>query len=304
MSNSFNDPDHDRTAIVQLPGHVLEPLQRTPRLLIVSGLMLGRQVHLRAGETVTVGRAAEATIYLPYPNVSRMHCRIERVGDDVFIEDAGSTNRTSVNDAPISERTRLNDGDQIGVGSSAMKFFIGATAQASYHEELMRLATYDALTNLYNRGHFSKIMDEECARVARERSPLALIMLDIDFFKRVNDELGHAAGDQVLRMVASTIQQAIKPSMLAGRLGGEEFAVLCRNCTVNQAAAFAEQLRSAVAAIDFAQASHSRKITASFGVAAWQAQFKTATELMKTADEALYRAKQGGRNRVCAATGL
>lgn len=293
-----NEPHTDRTRLLTNTDSSPPAGTKPPRLLIVSGIMLGHQIEILT-EPVTIGRATECTLSLPYPSVSRTHCRIIAVGDQVYIEDLGSTNKTYVNGQAVSGKQMLNDGDQVSVGNSALKFFTGASTEAKYHQELIDLATFDSLTGLYNRRHFVTLMEEDCGRVSRDESPLSLIMLDIDFFKKVNDEMGHLAGDQALKMVSKVLRDMATGSMSIGRLGGEEFAVLCRYMRIDEAAKYAEDLRQAIESNEFVYHGTSRKVTSSFGVAEWKAEFANPTELVKAADEQLYRAKGSGRNRVC-----
>lgn len=298
MHTGDPEPNTDRTRLMAAADTAPTVAGRPPRLLIVSGIMLGHQIEV-LDVPVTIGRATECTLSLPYPSVSRTHCRIYLNGDQVWIEDLGSTNKTYVNGQPITGKVLLNDGDQIGVGNSALKFFTGTSTEARYHQELINLATFDSLTGLYNRRHFMTLLEEECGRARREPVALSLIMLDIDFFKKVNDEMGHLAGDQALKLISKVLEEQSKPTMALGRLGGEEFAVLCRNCSLGDAAAHAEILRSAIATREFRYEGTLRPLSSSFGVASWQAAFEATTDLVKAADEQLYRAKGSGRNRVC-----
>lgn len=298
MHTGESEPNTDRTRLMAAADSAPPVAGRPPRLLIVSGIMLGHQIEV-FDVPVTIGRATECTLSLPYPAVSRTHCRIYQNDGQVWIEDLGSTNKTYVNGHAITGKVLLNDGDQIGVGNSALKFFTGTSTEARYHQELINLATFDSLTGLYNRRHFMTLMEEECSRARREPVALSLIMLDIDFFKKVNDEMGHVAGDQALKLVSKVLGELAKPMMAVGRLGGEEFAVLCRNTTLADAAAHAEVLRQAIAGREFRYEGTLRPLTSSFGVATWQSSFEATTDLVKAADEQLYRAKGSGRNRVC-----
>lgn len=298
MHTGESEPNTDRTRLMAAADSAPPVAGRPPRLLIVSGIMLGHQIEV-FDVPVTIGRATECTLSLPYPAVSRTHCRIYQNDGQVWIEDLGSTNKTYVNGHAITGKILLNDGDQIGVGNSALKFFTGTSTEARYHQELINLATFDSLTGLYNRRHFMTLMEEECSRARREPVALSLIMLDIDFFKKVNDEMGHVAGDQALKLVSKVLGELAKPMMAVGRLGGEEFAVLCRNTTLADAAAHAEVLRQAIAGREFRYEGTLRPLTSSFGVATWQSSFEATTDLVKAADEQLYRAKGSGRNRVC-----
>src|SRR5207244_10140427 len=144
-------------------------------------------------------------------SVSRHHARIIPVARSYFIEDAGSTNGTFINDTLVAERQALKDGDQIKIGRSILKFMSGTNIEANYHEEIYRLMTVDALTQTYNRRYFDEALEREHNRSTRYKRDLSLIVFDIDHFKKINDVHGHVAGDQVLAQVAI----AAKPRLRA-----------------------------------------------------------------------------------------
>jgi diguanylate cyclase (GGDEF)-like protein len=271
-----------------------------PRLIVVSGMLLGFQIELREAPVV-IGRSSECAVCLPHPSVSRQHCQVLREGDRFFIEDLGSTNKTYVNGVQVG-RAELADTDQIGVGNHALKFFRGVSQEARYHQELIDLAIYDSLTGFLNRRQFRARLDEELSRAEAEKLPLALVLIDIDHFKRVNDEHGHLAGDHVLGELARVMRLQALPGMLLGRLGGEEFGLALPEVALQHALDLAERLRLQVQDHPFELRGGTRlPVTASFGVAEWSAEFSSAAQLLKAADEALYRAKDSGRNCVRAA---
>jgi diguanylate cyclase (GGDEF)-like protein len=267
-----------------------------PRLIVVSGMMLGLKIEL-TDVPVIIGRSSECGLALPHPSVSRQHCRVWREDGRYLIEDLGSTNRTFLNGKAVTH-DELRDGDQIGVGSNAIKFFVGDSVEASYHHELIDLAIYDSLTGFYNRRHFRGLLDEEVEK-AKKSLALSLLMLDLDDFKGVNDRHGHLTGDQVLSAIAHVIRECAPAGAPIGRLGGEEFALALRGGTLADAAALAEKLRAAVAARPVETREHRLDVTISIGVAQTGANCASSAELLRNADEQLYRAKQGGRNRVC-----
>lgn len=273
-----------------------------PRLIVVSGMLLGLQVELRDAPVV-IGRSSDCELSMPHPSVSRQHCRIWRDADQFFIEDMGSTNRTYLNGKPI-QRAELRDGDQVSVGSNAIKFFIGSSLEASYHEELIDLAIYDSLTGFYNRRHFRSLLDEEVERLGKDGGPacLSLLMLDLDHFKQINDRHGHLIGDQVLAGVAQIIREGVPVDAPIGRLGGEEFAVALRGKALVDAVVLAESLRGAVHDRTIDARDQTLSVTLSIGVAQAARGAGGSSELLRHADEQLYRAKQEGRNRVCAGT--
>ena len=294
MSRDKN-PKTDRATILE--PSITQETQGNPRLIIVSGLLLGHQVEM-GDAPITIGRATECTHALPHPSVSRMHCRIWREDGRYHILDLESTNRTFLNGKPIV-RAELRDGDQIGVGSNAIKFFVGESMEARYHDELIDLAIYDSLTGFYNRRRFQSLLSEEIEK-ARAGRHLCLLMLDLDFFKAINDRHGHLVGDQALSSVAQMLRERSPPDAVIGRFGGEEFSMLLRDVSLAQAQAIAETLRAAIAAQPLSLRDVRLEVTLSIGVAACGDGEVSSAALLAAADAQLYRAKQGGRNRVSA----
>jgi diguanylate cyclase (GGDEF)-like protein len=161
-------------------------------------------------------------------------------------------------------------------------------------EALRERAVKDGLTGLFNRNAFFEILDREFARVSRENGSLALIMVDLDFFKRVNDTYGHLAGDAVLRECASRIQQSVRPYDTVGRYGGEEMAILLPGCGPEEAVVRAEDMRQRIAQHLFAAPADAISLTCSFGVGATNGTQTSPQELVAAADSALYAAKERG----------
>ena len=165
---------------------------------------------------------------------------------------------------------------------------------------LQELASRDGLTGLYNHRMFYSMLDEEIARTQRYKRPLALLILDIDHFKRVNDTYGHVAGDRILTGMAQLLQQTVRQEDRVCRYGGEEISVIMPETGVQTAIQTAERVRAAVEQVVFKDDSGQEiRVTASIGVAALPEQAATLQELVNAADTALYAAKEGGRNRVC-----
>ncbi len=166
--------------------------------------------------------------------------------------------------------------------------------------KLEHLSKTDVLTGLYNRRHFMELVDAELARARRYRTPLALVMVDLDHFKEVNDGRGHQAGDRVLTAVAGAMRESVRETDLAARYGGEEFVLLLPNTDRQGARELAERCREIVADTSVADAGGRIQVTASMGVASYpeDAGDGDVDALLGAADGALYRAKGGGRNRV------
>lgn len=166
------------------------------------------------------------------------------------------------------------------------------------NEELQIQARFDALTGLVNRRHFLERLDGELHRSARFGLPCSLAILDIDHFKSVNDQFGHAAGDAVLRAFAQTVGKCLRSSDLAARFGGEEFAVLMPQTSVDGATELAERIRVAVQNAPVSREGDVLRVSVSIGVAQWSGE--NPEQLVARADNAMYAAKSAGRNQVCA----
>lgn len=165
-------------------------------------------------------------------------------------------------------------------------------------QELVTLATTDALTGLHNRRSFLDILQQQL-KISTPHCPGALLLLDIDHFKRVNDTYGHPAGDLVIHNIAQGIRDSLRQDDITGRLGGEEFAVLLPKATLQQAQQLAERIREHVAATPSITHKETIYVTVSIGVTLLYGQDENSVK--SQADQALYQAKNSGRNRVCCA---
>lgn len=161
---------------------------------------------------------------------------------------------------------------------------------------MQRLAAEDFLTHLDNRRCFEKKAHTECSRAKRTAIPLALVLLDIDFFKKINDQYGHAGGDRVLTALATSLREHVPAHTVIGRLGGEEFAILLPNHTIGEACVLSNTLRETLENTPVTYQGHDIHYTASFGIAEWQ-QGDDYDQLIQKADHALYQSKREGRNR-------
>jgi diguanylate cyclase (GGDEF)-like protein len=176
-----------------------------------------------------------------------------------------------------------------------------ALSSIMLREKLRHQAVRDSLTGLYNRRFLEEVLQNLTLQAQRRHSSLAAIMIDLDHFKRLNDEHGHAMGDTVLRSVAATITAALRGSDVACRYGGEEMVVLLPDCTLEMARGKAEQLRERIAGLTRPDGPN---ISASLGIAAFPGTATEGEALLASADAALYVAKREGRNRVVAAPPL
>jgi diguanylate cyclase (GGDEF)-like protein len=165
-------------------------------------------------------------------------------------------------------------------------------------ESVHRQATHDALTQLHSHRAFQQRLNEEMLRSGRAQTPLSLIMCDVDHFKRYNDGYGHQAGDQLLRTLGAILSSFARPVDFAARYGGEEFALILPNFVRSEAVSLADRIRQRVAEEPFVFQGSATRATMSFGVASYPTDATTASQIVRVADERLYRAKHGGRNRV------
>jgi diguanylate cyclase (GGDEF)-like protein len=168
----------------------------------------------------------------------------------------------------------------------------------STNARLKETSFKDEVTGLYNRRFFSMRLDEELARYRRFNHPASVVLMDLDGFKAVNDDLGHAVGDETLRDIAQILQKHSRGINVVSRYGGDEFAILLVETSKAGARLYADRIRQVIASFPF---SHGKTLTASLGVAAVpDDEAATAEDLFRAADEALYAAKRGGKNQVAA----
>jgi diguanylate cyclase (GGDEF)-like protein len=181
-----------------------------------------------------------------------------------------------------------------------MLIYANVTERVKHASKLEQMATRDGMTGLNNKRAFLTLAETEWSRFRRYDRPLSLLVLDIDHFKSVNDTYGHDVGDRVIVQVADACRNK-RESDIAARIGGEEFAVLLPETTLEKASAVAERLRNSIAERNLTADGRAIRVTISVGVAEAGEHTRDITDLIKQADLALYEAKRTGRNRVCCA---
>ncbi|WP_019341898.1 diguanylate cyclase [Stutzerimonas stutzeri] len=203
----------------------------------------------------------------------------------------------------LAAQVRANEALEVRVYERTRALEEAKRGLETVNEQLTRMSVTDALTQLSNRGHFDLMIDEEIRRAQRTETPLSVLLLDIDHFKRVNDTYGHAFGDDCLRLVADTLKQHGKRAGdVVARYGGEEFVIALPGMNSREAGEQAERICAAVAALRPAHGEQRLELTISIGVATLQPPANcTPTQLLASADTALYRAKHNGRNQVVVA---
>ena len=287
----------------EVPGG--SPLSARPLyLIVVDGGIPGAMHRLSPGGN-RLGRAHESGVQFSDPGVSRRHATL--VADahgDVWLTDAGSTNGTFLNGSRLDPFTpeRVRDGDRLRFGSTVVVKFVRLDpCDERFQRELFERTVRDPLTGLYNRAFFQDRIGELAERAEARGLGLAVLMLDVDHFKRVNDTHGHDAGDAVLREVGAVLREATRAEDLVARYGGEEFVAALPVSAPDQATERAERVRAALASRRIAAAgvAGTLRVTASVGLAfAYPGRFRSASVLIGVADHGLYQAKHAGRNRV------
>ncbi len=278
------------------------PVDEKAYILFIAGSLIGKMFLLEEAETV-IGRADDddVDISISDPRISRKHTRITLMDGEAIIEDMGSTNGTFVNGTRV-RRGKLNSNDKIHISSETIfKFAIGDEAERMFQEEMHQMANYDAVTGCLNKHVLLRRLGEEFSYSKRKRWDLSFLMIDIDFFKKVNDTFGHMAGDFVLNGVAKRVQGSIRDEDILARYGGEEFGVILRGIDSEGAMILAERIREAIEKKPFKFEKKIISVTISIGIATLDGDnFESYGAMIEKADEYLYISKENGRNRVTA----
>jgi two-component system cell cycle response regulator len=291
--------DEDETRSVR---RVFTHLPDRAVLIQMAGLGAGRVCGLD-GPEVTFGRAPTCTHPFDEASLSRVHARLVKEGGAYAIVDAGSSNGVFVNDARV-QRATLNDSDRVRLGSAVtLRFQLVDEQEEKALQRVYESSVKDGLTGVWNRKYLDERLRGEIAYATRHRSPLAVVIADIDLFKKVNDTYGHLAGDEVLKVTAATMRSALRTEDILARYGGEEFVVVARGVDLKTGVLLAERLRMTIERRPVTVDGHVISRTISAGVATLEccAGELTIGKIVGVADERLYRAKEGGRNRVVGA---
>ena len=267
-------------------------------MVVIAGPDVGEMFPVGMGGLV--GRGDEVAIRLTDTEASRNHAQVVVSNQGVQIRDLGSTNGTFVNDVIVQEPQVLQDGDRVQIGTTTiLKFSYQDAVEENFQRRMYESALRDGLTGAFNKAHFDDRLATEFAFASRHGTVLSLLLLDIDHFKKINDEHGHLAGDYVLSKFGKTVGNTIRKEDLFARYGGEEFAIISRGGNTAESQLFAERIRKIVESCTFAYDGADIKVTVSIGIATCpKVGIQSATDLIAKADKALYAAKNGGRNRV------
>ncbi|MCS6912258.1 MAG: GGDEF domain-containing protein [Myxococcales bacterium] len=297
----MGDPTEEATGRVYAPPQVpRSDTERRPCLLGLSGPDQGRLFLLRP-PGVLLGRGPAADLRLRGEGVSRLHARLSLVNSAWVLEDLASTNGTRVGSKWV-HRAVLREGDRLQLGGALLRFDWMDPLEVRFHRQMHEVALRDGLTRLFNKRYFMDRLRAEVRHAERQGRPLSLLLIDVDLFKRINDEFGHLVGDRALQAVAATLRSTTRREDLVARCGGEEFAVLGRGLPLVAAERLAERIRRSVAAMR-PVAMGQQALTVSIGVAELDRALPadpatSARQLLGAADRALYQAKAAGRNCV------
>ena len=287
------------TAGLPVPSLPTADGRRLPVLLVVGGprTAIGRAYQL--DKELLIGRAGEADVWLDEEGVSRKHARVVRSDKAAQLLDLSSRNGTWVNGSRITQAD-LKEGDLVQIGAShILRFVFQDQLDEAAHRMLVDNAIRDSLTGAYNRGYFLDQLRKDVSSAIRHKQHLSLAMMDLDLFKQINDKFGHAMGDLVLRHFSRAVGTLIRSEDTFGRIGGEEFALILRQCPDHEARRVTERIRESVEQLDLMHSDQRVPITVSIGVTSLPAGTATGdVQLLEIADKALYAAKHQGRNKV------
>lgn len=278
-----------------------------PALVSLNGDLIAVPILLER-EKVTLGRALEADVRINDFRVSRQHAQIVTVeGEDgsenYVLRDLQSRNGTLLNGQKTVQEV-LQNGDKITIGEQIFRFDLMDEIDREYQLQIRRLLSHDDLTGLLSSRSFFSELRREAAMAEHNKKPFCVLMMDVDYFKTVNDTYGHLTGSKTLEEIGNCITQNLRIGDVASRFGGEEFAAFLLDAEPAQGIVAAERFRAEIERQEFSVVRRGKfpethHVTISVGMAAFPGDSNDPIELIEMADSALYRAKREGRNRIC-----
>jgi len=267
-----------------------------PVLVVISGQEVGTRRPVD-GSLVVIGRDPDVDLILTDALVSSRHARLEDRGDSWTLVDLGSTNGTTVNGEKGSEFP-LKHGDKIVLGATVVRFEMQDRLAHAYAEHVEKLLHIDELSGLLVRRKFDLDLKAALDSARAANTPVGLLMMDLDGIKAINDTHGHLFGAYVIGESGRVIGCVLEKRGFASRFGGDEFIAALPACTFEAAMAVGEEIRAAIGVFPFEREGVPLRPGISIGVAAFPEGASDAESLVQRADEALYRAKRAGKNRV------
>lgn len=277
---------------------------RIPTLRVGAGRDMLLFAALEPGRQILIGRDESAELRINDLTVSKRHARVVVEPDGaITVHDLGSTNGTAVNTHPIS-RAALEPGDQLEIGGVSLRLDLLTEDELQHLARVvarLEAANRDPLTGLLTRAWLDDELPALIERYERNGLPVSCAFVDVDHFKHVNDTFTHAVGDEVLSAIARLLMLGVRDADPCVRYGGEEIVLFLPGSDEVQATEVADRIRRSIAAHDWARTAAELRVTASFGVAQLD-QDEDIGAWIRRADEAMYVAKRGGRNRVVQAS--
>ncbi len=270
-----------------------------PVLVVLTGAQLGQRIRLE--QPAILGRDPEADLMLTDGSIGWHHARVVPRGEAWVVLAESPEHPVAVNGEPVGERA-LAPEDQIHLGGVVVRFELHDPVEQAYDEAVLERLNTDELTGLPARRKFDARLSAMLIAAARHTEPVAVIVLDVDRLKEINDRDGHLAGAAVIAAVGRVLRDGLPEGSLACRLGGDEFAVAMRGVAPEQAVDVAEALRVAVAALRVGHEGRVLEARVSIGVASFPRDADMANRLLRRADEAMYGAKRAGGDRVAVAS--
>ncbi|MCB9597128.1 MAG: diguanylate cyclase [Sandaracinaceae bacterium] len=266
-----------------------------PVLVVLTGPQVGQRILLES--SALVGHDPEADLMLVGDGVEWHHASFSPKDGGWIVRDLTGHRRTEVNGMRVSE-ILLSDDDQIIIGGTVLRFELHDPVEQAYDEAIQERLTKDDLTGLLSRRTFDVTLESALAAADRHDRALALLVVDIDGVKHINDRLGHLVGAHVIREVGRRIGDLLGEDGCACRLGGDEFGVIVPGVGLAAGEAMGERIRAAVAAARIAHEGERLAVTVSVGVAAFPEHATAPLDLLRRADDAMYVVKRAGGDAV------
>jgi two-component system, cell cycle response regulator len=294
-------PETVKLNVAEVRESIARAQRKQAALVVLQGSESDIGTHVILDRSVTMGRDPKVELPLQDEGISRRHCRVRPEDDHYLVEDLKSTNGTLLNGQLVLEPTKLKAGDRIYLGGCVVKFTDSDAVEIGFHAQMDTLVGKDDLTGLIAKRRFDAAYVRAFDEARTTRTRLSVMFLDLDGLKLINDTHGHPVGAFTISEVGRVIGQVVAAShsgAAACRFGGDEFAAFLPCCNKEGGREVGEAVRSAVAAHTFEKDGIVVRPTLSIGVASYPEDAKSPDLLMRKADEALYRAKKTGRDRV------
>lgn len=275
-----------------------EATPTAPRIFRIHPIDSGAGLVKIESDSFVFGRGESCDVIIDEKSASRRHAAIIEKAEGWYVSDLNSTNGTWVNDERVKER-QLKSGDCIRVGRWTFKYFVGDNIESNYHETVYQMMTKDTQTGAWNKRYLNDILTRELCHHKRSGHPLCLLMVDIDHFKKINDQYGHHVGDEVLAEFGRRVMATIRTGDVFARYGGDEFTVLMVNSTRVSASIAAKRILRTVLNRPFRTSAGDLNCSISCGFAECTIEKSLdRDEFLRLADQRLYEAKDSGRSKV------